>query len=603
MSIKRKNIGQSLNSSRLQTVLPSLLGRVGERLLLAVLLLLTACSGDNSIGGLVVPDPVGSDSRLVVYIGMVPNKSRAVFASDPGITAESNINNATIGVFSSDGMVKLIRDVVPVNQKIELTVPNLATGDSVFLAINTPAGHFASITQRRQFKERSITIDEALGGNTENANQPNVTNTPMFGQAAVSASTEAPGVFTATVPVNHLLAKITLSSIKAELQGDATFTPTQVFLKDVPARLRIHPATSALVADYRFYDNSSDLFYQGEEGNNENYKAFLGTGANYDGTLPVFFYTMPNTAVTPTMLVLKGLYKRNGDTVEREVYYSMYINRNSNTPEVPNGGKMSEIYPNYNYRINVIVKNEGSPVPMPSGDDVVSYFIRVDEDYAFGTLPGFYANYSENIEQTETASSGNSATLTPTPDDSTPHSEEQHNGSNPGAGATTTPNDPNAQADNTGNTSDITVEPDEGEPTTESQSHGSSPGAGATTTPNSTNAQDNTTGNSVDTEIIPDAGISTTEEQNHGSSPDSGILPSPNGINSQDNTTGNSSETVINPAASTPTVEDQNHGSGAGTGATPTPNGSNSQDNQSGNNSGLAVTPSTSSESTEEYNY
>ena len=515
MSIKRKNIGQSLNSSRLQTVLPSLLGRVGERLLLAVLLLLTACSGDNSIGGLVVPDPVDSDSRLVVYIGMVPNKSRAVFASDPGITAESHINNATIGVFSSDGMVKLIRDVVPVNQKIELTVPNLATGDSVFLAINTPAGHFASITQRRQFKERSITIDEALGGNTENANQPNVTNTPMFGQAAVSASTEAPGIFTATVPVNHLLAKITLSNIRTELQGDATFTPTQVFLKDVPARLRIHPATSALVADYRFYDNSSDLFYQGEEGNNENYKAFLGTGANYDGTLPVFFYTMPNTAVTPTMLVLKGLYKRNGDTVEREVYYSMYINRNSNTPEVPNGGKMSEIYPNYNYRINVIVKNEGSPVPMPSGDDVVSYFIRVDEDYAFGTLPGFYANYSENIEQTETASSGNSATLTPTPDDSTPHSEEQNHGSSPDSGVLPSPNGINSQDNTTGNSSETVINPAASTPTVEDQNHGSGAGTGATPTPNGSNSQDNQSGNNSGLAVTPSTSSESTEEYNY----------------------------------------------------------------------------------------
>ena len=554
---------------------------------------------------------------------MVPNKEgRAAFASDPGLTAEAHINNATIGVFGGDGTAKLIREVVPQNQKIELTVPNLETGDSVFLAINVPTGRFSDVVKKKQFKEKTLNIDEAMIGEATDKTKPNVTNTPMFGLSDLKASANEAGerIFTSTVPVNHLLCKVTLNNITSNLKGNATFTPTEVYLKDVPEYLDFYPATSASKGDYKFYDNTNGTFYQGEAATSgaTDYKAYLGSGSRlpfvptnptlssqanfwHNNTPALVFYTMPNTSGRPTKMVIKGIYKRDGESTYHEVYYSLFLNHNSNSSQIPNGGKLMELYPNYNYIVDVVIKAEGSSTPGQEvdPDDVINYFEKVYEDYTFGVLGGYYANYDYNIEEYQNDKSGKDQGLDVNPPTPTDNTENNQNGSTSGIEANTNENGDSQQDDTSGTNTGTEINPpapglNEDNPTYGSQDH-----AGTTTEPNGENNENNGTGNTGETDVVPPSPDQSTENQQSGSTSGINAEVQNNGESTQEATSGPTSGVEVNPPTPVNNHETPVYGENQSTGATTEQNGENTENNKSGKTSGTEVIPPTPTDNTE----
>ena len=396
--------------------------------LLAMMALLAAScssSSDEAVTGGGGLQPT-EGNNLVVYIGTASNLSRAAATTDPGQAAENQINRVTLLIFGQNGIAKSIQEVVPTGQLINTRVPNLVVGDRVYLAVNISSNVFSSISRLADFEETTIAIDRAILGGSSNDQVANPANAPMFGKATLQYVTGRTDAFQATVPVNHMLAKVTLNTLNAMLLGDATFTPTEIFLRNVPEYLYLSTANSAAEQDYRFFDNEGRNFYQGEVSNNEFFRAYLGTGANLGGFMPtsptltatasswndnepaLVFYTMPNNAGTPTQLVIKGQYKPANTDESKTVYYSMYLNYNTNSSVVPNGGPTRfQLYPNYNYSVNVMIKNAGTDnVDDNPNPDMFQYFTKVEEDYTFGVLQSVNAQFHENDRQNQSETSG-----------------------------------------------------------------------------------------------------------------------------------------------------------------------------------------------------
>ena len=365
-------------------------------------------------------------NNLVVYIGTTSStyNGRAVAITDPGTAVENKINTTTLLIFGANGVAKTIQEVEPKDQLINTRVPNLSAGDKVYLAVNVPASVFSTVTRVADFEETKIDIDRAILGDATDKTIANPGDAPMFGKGALEAVPNETDVYIATVPVNHMLAKVTLNTITASLEGDAEFTPTEVYLKNVPPYLYLETAESAAKQDYRFFNNEGGTFYQGEPANAEFFKPYLGSGVNLGGFQPtnpkltrtvsswhdnapaMVFYTMPNNPATPTMLVIKGNYKPANTTESKTVKYSIYLNHNTNSNIVPNGGPyIKQLYPNYNYSVDLFIKNASVENIDPTPGVDYQYYIKVTEDYTFGVLQSINAQFQQNdrLNQEETS--------------------------------------------------------------------------------------------------------------------------------------------------------------------------------------------------------
>ena len=365
-------------------------------------------------------------NNLVVYIGTTSStyNGRAVAITDPGTAVENKINTTTLLIFGANGVAKTIQEVEPKDQLINTRVPNLSAGDKVYLAVNVPASVFSTVTRVADFEETKIDIDRAILGDATDKTIANPGDAPMFGKGSLEAVPNETDVYRATVPVNHMLAKVTLNTITASLEGDAEFTPTEVYLKNVPPYLYLETAESAAKQDYRFFNNEGGTFYQGEPANAEFFKPYLGSGVNLGGFQPtnpkltrtvsswhdnapaMVFYTMPNNPATPTMLVIKGNYKPANTTESKTVKYSIYLNHNTNSNIVPNGGPyITQLYPNYNYSVDLFIKNASVENIDPTPGVDYQYYIKVTEDYTFGVLQSINAQFQQNdrLNQEETS--------------------------------------------------------------------------------------------------------------------------------------------------------------------------------------------------------
>ncbi|MBE6263718.1 MAG: hypothetical protein E7104_07180 [Prevotella sp.] len=365
-------------------------------------------------------------NNLVVYIGTTSStyNGRAVALTDPGTAVENKINTTTLLIFGANGVAKTIQEVEPKDQLINTRVPNLSAGDKVYLAVNVPASVFSTVTRVADFEETKIDIDRAILGDATDKTIANPGDAPMFGKGSLEAVPNETDVYRATVPVNHMLAKVTLNTITASLEGDAEFTPTEVYLKNVPPYLYLETAESAAKQDYRFFNNEGGTFYQGEPANAEFFKPYLGSGVNLGGFQPtnptltrtasswhenapaMVFYTMPNNPATPTMLVIKGNYKPANTTESKTVKYSIYLNHNTNSNIVPNGGPyIKQLYPNYNYSVDLFIKNASVENIDPTPGVDYQYYIKVTEDYTFGVLQSINAQFQQNdrLNQEETS--------------------------------------------------------------------------------------------------------------------------------------------------------------------------------------------------------
>lgn len=358
---------------------------------------LTACSGSPDIVTTVVP-PAAKESALT--IALKPVDTRAA-AKDITNDKENTINRVAVGIFDSDGNVKMVKTFESGDIKsgtVTLTTTTaLATTDHVLVACNAPADVFTgAVANEAAFRVKTITIDEALYGALAHTTEDAVdfTNLPMFGyvnELKQKTDDQTGTQFTADVSVYHLVAKITLESFTLDKKGamaNASFDPEGIFLAHVPDVLDFQnvtavAATDSKVASAAYFTDKSVTYTKHYHGDmtkspataSDNFlgKAYLGMDAattkdNAKTLAGLVAYTMPNSQTddaNATFLVVRGKFHYSADDEGTDVWYPLYINY-SNTSGGKHVGDEKKVYPNFNYRMTVKVQGFGEK---PAYDD------------------------------------------------------------------------------------------------------------------------------------------------------------------------------------------------------------------------------------------
>ena len=390
-------------------------------LLLAVALTgLSSCSSSDDV----TSDPTNTksgESRLTLTISTPVAKtssakgnsfamgSRATDITTVPVTEERKINRITVGIFSSDGKaVRTIQELSPVSGNAgpgtytqtgatatataTIVTNSLEDGDSILVACNAPAGTFKGVQNATDFKAKTEDIDSSLAkpfdgqlGKTLVYN-----NIPMFGKKILSKNLKDDN-FSASVDVCHQTAKVTLDGLSVDFKDngpyrDASFTPKNIYLLNVPAALNFSDSA---------YANPTKDFYVGldpEGKKTGKVKEYLTSSeikndSKEDITLSGYtgkkdattslnkvytFYTMPNNDSTKehrTKLIIYGTFKAyNGDSGS-EVYYPVPLNisYDSNGVEkkdAPDGAKhRGTVNPNKNYKCTVVIRSKGASSP------------------------------------------------------------------------------------------------------------------------------------------------------------------------------------------------------------------------------------------------
>ena len=358
---------------------------------------LTACSGSPDIVTTVVP-PAAKESALTIALKPVDTRAAATGITTEG---ENTINRVAVGIFDSDGNVKMVKTFESGDIKsgtVTLTTTTaLATTDHVLVACNAPADVFTgAVANEAAFRVKTITIDEALYGALAHTTEDAVdfTNLPMFGyvnELKQKTDDQTGTQFTADVSVYHLVAKITLESFTLDKKGvmaDASFDPEGIFLAHVPNVLDFQNVTAVAATDSKpaeasyFVDGKSESYtsyYHGDMTKKPDAsttaflgKAYLGMDAatkdNAKTLAGLVAYTMPNSQTSDanaTFLVVKGKFHYKSGDEGTEVWYPLYINY-SNTTDGKHVGDEKKVYPNFNYRMKVKVQGFGEK---PAYDD------------------------------------------------------------------------------------------------------------------------------------------------------------------------------------------------------------------------------------------
>jgi hypothetical protein len=582
---------------------PSQKGRAGgevvmKKILLimavfAVALVFSSCNFDDE--AYTPKKEVPGYSKLVLNIGMQAPVTRAAYAADQS-SLEGNINRLALGIFSAAGVKKQLEEVVsPSSSNMEFAYPDLEAGDIILVAINAPAGTFDAATSPEAFMQTCITIEEAMQGSTEDHTRVNVGNTPMFGRSTLSTVT-GENAFQASVTVGHLLAKITLNSVSIDLI-DATFKLTEVYLKNVPEKLDFYPVTAD---SYQFYDNYNDTFYQGEASTSgdADYKAYLGSGEvaagmTINSSNKMYLYTMPNTDVIPTKLVLKGEYQPTGEVAEN-VTYEVYLNHNSASSVVPDGGTEKVVCPNCNYVVDITIKNHA-----------IEYFETFEEGYSFGAGFGLVTGVDTNTDVSHTEHSGSTSDVgVETPGNEVNHNESDDRGSEAGVSVGVNGNSSSGSTETTGSTSDVNVTPGNDVDFNESDDRGSDAGVSVGVNGNSSSEGSATSGTTSDVGVTIGTTDNNNETDSYGSNEAASVTTESNTPYTQENNVGNIQEIGATPGNATANEETVTAGSNDGFDINTEQNNSNSSNSSSGDTNGVVTVGVNETDSfSEEYDF
>lgn len=362
-------------------------------LLLSAAVLLTGCVYDRD--GETV-DPSGS-GRLVININSssVGSGTRATVINDGSSStnsaAEKTVSTMAIAIFSSDGATKKdYKYLTNLNGTTEWStvtehtnlVNAMAAGDIALVAVNVKATVAASLqtaATATAFRAVMSSIDQTLifadtyaGGETVDP-----AKLPMYGSGTLAAAGDNASNFEVTVNVMHMVSKVTLNSLTLTAGANDQFTPTAIFLINVPEQLDFTFTADGDEANYGFNGVGTN-FFQGESAavasstavttgglTTRQFRDYLGTGALTEAALTnanttmattYTFYTMPNNDNTEdTRLVIAGNWSDNGGTSSTAVWYTIQLNNVAD-----NGTLSTNIYPNRHYKVDLELKRSGA---------------------------------------------------------------------------------------------------------------------------------------------------------------------------------------------------------------------------------------------------
>ena len=346
-----------------------------------------------------VSDNTPKELTITIKTQGVTTKA-AASVNDPGASAENTMNRITIGIFDNTGNnVRAIQEFSKTTTQSDagagtskfyynstnntatatVVTTQMTSGDLILVAVNAPANKFAGITKASDFKDVTLTANEALytlsTGSSPSDNKAVNDNIPMFGENTVSSSGSNTD-YTASIQVKHLTAKVTLDELKVDFAADgpysdASFTPTEIFLYSVPEGLLFDDSSPYL---------TSPTYYTGETGASGalTVKDFLSSGSlpanaldnsssNFGTTYYFYTTTNDNVSANKTKLVIKGNFKTSSSDQGSIVYYPVKLNSNvlanGTHTAAESGSKEYQVSPNKNYKCSVTIKTIGSTKP------------------------------------------------------------------------------------------------------------------------------------------------------------------------------------------------------------------------------------------------
>lgn len=373
-------------------------------LLLAVgALWITSCSSEDAVQG--SGSQADASLTLTINTGKVGSRATAWDGTNtPKSTDENTINRLTVGIF--DASTKKVKTIVELTSATtggnslsvsgntataKIVTTSLAKGDDVLVAANAPAGNFAGVADETGFNAKTEGIESAVLSSSDNTKEIN-TNIPMYGKGNLTGNGSA---FTAAVSVQHQLAKISLTDLKVAFDAngpykDATFTPTEFFLVNVPEKLAFsNDAWVNGAGHFHGFDGDTDNSLYKDLTNftticgkwkTAKYKGHLATGSlnatELAGTFAAYFYVTPSdddTADGKMKLIIAGTFKTNSSDAGTTVFYPVALNAVTNddgsfSPAINGGADKFKVYPNKNYVCKVVIKTKGTTDPTQNLD-------------------------------------------------------------------------------------------------------------------------------------------------------------------------------------------------------------------------------------------
>lgn len=334
---------------------------IGFLALAAVALWFTSCSSEDVASG---TNQGNQESILLLSFNTGKMGTRATTTN---LTAEEkNIEDMTIGIYSSDGQkLRTVQTLTKANGESDapagsnkfyidgsgnavakiVTTAALTAGDQVLVAANTGGSvEFSKKGNVDGFKSVEIDATTALtgeaGGTTLTA-----TKLPKFGASSGKLQQSSnKSEFTASdIKLKNLVSKITLKSITVNFTSpgpyaSATFEPKEMFLMSVPEKMNFSETA---------WSNNPTSYFSGVDKNflkvtlstpsgEGASKVLSASNPTFTGTADDVLYTIPNikTDEHKTVLVIVG--KFSGE--DKDVYYKMPLNvKGFNTDGTPSG--------------------------------------------------------------------------------------------------------------------------------------------------------------------------------------------------------------------------------------------------------------------------
>ena len=376
--------------------------------LAAVALWFTSCSSEDVASG---TNQGNQESILLLSFktGNMGTRSNTALTPD-----EMNIDNMTIGIYSSDGQTLKTVQKLTKGTKTEtssrdnifyiddnsnavakiVTTAALAAGDQVLVAANTGTADFSKTGTADGFKSVEIDATTALTGAAD-ATVLKAATLPKFGTSSgnLKATTNKSEFTASDIKLKNLVSKISLQSITVDFTNpgpyaEATFEPQEMYLESVPNKM--------VFSETAWVDNP-DSYLSGRDAAEGGSKDFLkvtlstpkggkvlnATKNTYNGTTDDVLYTIPNikTDANRTVLVIKGKFSTETDPV----YYKLPLNvagYNSTgqlSGAVADGTKAFQIPAGKNIKCNITIKTIGSTKPdVESGPLTATLNVTVD---------------------------------------------------------------------------------------------------------------------------------------------------------------------------------------------------------------------------------
>lgn len=365
---------------------------IGFLALAAAALWFTSCSSEDVAqngGGLNEKDQ--RVLLLSVNTGNLGTRSTTALTPD-----EKQINDMTVGIYDKSGNYRVVAKLASDTDdkeasgsteghfktntsgvNVKVVTSTLQKDDQVLVAVNRGTTAFTSKPNSpTDFSKVTMDATTALQFKASSSTEIDATKFPKFGTATLPAGSNS--TFTATVSVKNLVSKVTLEDLSVSFAGpyaNATFTPEEIFLLNVPDKLAFSTTGQASTSTYlngTKIDNAG-----GTTGTKTDVLATATTGAtalsSVSGgtasyTAKPILYTIPNSSTSnKTILVIAGKFKKDASTTTEEtVYYPLALNENYSTDPAgaaADGGTKSQTLAGKNYKCTVVIKTIGASNP------------------------------------------------------------------------------------------------------------------------------------------------------------------------------------------------------------------------------------------------